>query len=185
MIVDSQTVRPPLFGPLLSRSTGLIVSKASDLFDAIFESALRPYGLRTKDFIVLAAINSMGPQSQQRLAHRLGIDRTTMVSVVDGLERLGLVDRARDPEDRRKYAIGLTGEGQSLLHDELAPTMLQSLDVFLAPLSIEERALFHKFLWRIVYERDQMETGEVAHELENGSSQPRHENKGAAAVNEA
>ena len=137
-----------------SRSTGLILGKADDLFVDIFESALKPFGLRTKDFAVLTAIDSMGPQSQQRLAHTLGIDRTTMVSVVDGLERLELVNRARDPDDRRKYAIGLTEQGQELLHKRLGQAMLKSLDVFLGPLSPDDREQFHALLCRVVYERD-------------------------------
>ncbi|WP_165781500.1 MarR family winged helix-turn-helix transcriptional regulator [Streptosporangium minutum] len=129
------------------------MSKANDLFVEIFESAVEPFGLRSKDFIVLTAIDSMGPQSQQQLARTHGIDRTTMVSVVDGLERLGLVQRARNPDDRRKYAIGLTSEGQALLRHKLTPTMMNAMDAFLAPLAPDERELFNKLLWRLVYER--------------------------------
>ncbi|SFK43148.1 transcriptional regulator, MarR family [Streptosporangium canum] len=137
----------------MSSSTSLLVSKANDLFVEIFESAVEPFGLRSKDFIVLTAIDSMGPQSQQQLARTHGIDRTTMVSVVDGLERLGLVQRARNPDDRRKYAIGLTSEGQALLRHKLTPTMVNAMDAFLAPLTPDERELFNKLLWRLVYER--------------------------------
>jgi DNA-binding MarR family transcriptional regulator len=89
-----------------------------------------------------------------------------MVSVVDGLERLGLVDRARDPADRRKYAIGITDEGLDLLHRELAPAMLKSLDVFLSPLAPEEREQFQKLLWRVVYDRAPQEGDEGEYELE-------------------
>ncbi|MDH2424476.1 MarR family transcriptional regulator [Sphaerisporangium sp. TRM90804] len=130
------------------------MSKANDMFVQILESAVEPFGLRSKDFIVLTAIDTMGPQSQQQLASTHGIDRTTMVSVVDGLERLGLVQRARNPDDRRKYAIGLTSEGQALLRHKVAPAMLDALDNFLAPFSPDERELFNKLLWRLVYERD-------------------------------
>ncbi|GII62794.1 MarR family transcriptional regulator [Sphaerisporangium krabiense] len=143
-----------LLPAFLSSSTSVLLSKADDLFSDILETAVEPFGLRAKDFIVLAAIDSMGPQSQQQLARIHGIDRTTMVSVVDGLERLGLVQRARNPDDRRKYAIGLTGEGQALLHDELAPVMLNALDGFLAPLDADERARLNTLLWRLVHDRD-------------------------------
>jgi len=46
---------------------------------------------------VLTLIESEGPASQQRLADRVGVDRTTMVALVDALEEKGLVNRLRDP----------------------------------------------------------------------------------------
>jgi DNA-binding MarR family transcriptional regulator len=149
---DSASTDVPL-PDFIASTTIPLLSKANDLFNAILESAVEPFGLRSKDFIVLTAIESMGPQSQQQLARTHGIDRTTMVSVVDGLERLGLVQRARNPDDRRKYAIGLTTEGQALLRHKLGPAMLNALDAFLAPFTPDERELFNKFLWRLVYER--------------------------------
>jgi DNA-binding MarR family transcriptional regulator len=157
--VSTDSRRTDLSQPgLLSSSTSVLVSKANDLFTEIFESAMEPFGLRSKDFIVLTAIDAMGPQSQQELSRTHGIDRTTMVSVVDGLERLGLVQRARNPDDRRKYAIGLTPEGQSLLRHKLGPAMLAALDAFLEPLSPDEREQFNKLLWRLVHERGRSES---------------------------
>ncbi|MCW2877896.1 MAG: MarR family transcriptional regulator [Sphaerisporangium sp.] len=152
MSADSPSTDDPL-PDFLSSSTSLLLNKSTDLFNDILESAVEPFGLRSKDFIVLTAIDSMGPQSQQQLARTHGIDRTTMVSVVDGLERHGLVQRARNPDDRRKYAIGLTTEGQALLRHKLGPAMLNALDTFLAPFTPDERELFNKFLWRLVHER--------------------------------
>ena len=53
-------------------------------------------------------------RSQQAIGEALRIDRTTMVSLVDQLERRGLVRRERNPADRRAYTIGLTAEGRDL-----------------------------------------------------------------------
>lgn len=50
--------------------------------------------------------------TQQRLGLRLGIDRTTVVSVVDGLDACHLVQRRRDPGDRRAYQLTLTAAGR-------------------------------------------------------------------------
>lgn len=131
----------------------LLVTKAHDLYVEILESAVEPFGLRSKDFIVLTAIESAGPQSQQDLARTHGIDRTTMVGVVDGLERLGLVQRARNPDDRRKYAIGLTPEGQALLRHKISPAILEALDTYLSPFTPAERTQFTTLLWRLVHTR--------------------------------
>lgn len=49
--------------------------------------------------------------TQQRLGLRLGIDRTTIVTVVDGLQDAGLIERNRDPADRRAYLIVVTESG--------------------------------------------------------------------------
>ncbi|GAA0400361.1 MarR family transcriptional regulator [Microbispora corallina] len=158
--MSTESPRTDLSVPgFLSSSTSVLMSKANNLFVEIFESAMEPFGLRSKDFAVLTAIDAMGPQSQQQLARSHGIDRTTMVSVVDGLERLGLVQRSRDPDDRRKYAIALTGEGVSLLRHKLGPAMLSALDAFLTPLSPDEREQFNRLLWRLVHERDGVAAG--------------------------
>jgi DNA-binding MarR family transcriptional regulator len=45
----------------------------------------------------------------------MGVDRTTMVAVVDGLERAGFVERERDPGDRRAYALRATANGRRVL----------------------------------------------------------------------
>jgi MarR family transcriptional regulator, lower aerobic nicotinate degradation pathway regulator len=141
-------------GMSLARSTGVMMGQASELFDRIAERTLQPFGLRPKEFAVLTAIDAMGARSQQSLAHSIGIDRTTMVSVVDRLERGGLVTRARDASDRRKYAIELTERGRTLLHSELNAAMLVSLDEFLHPLAPDEREEFHRLLGRLVNDRD-------------------------------
>ena len=55
------------------------------------------------------------PLSQQDIARRLGIDPTVLVGVVDELERRSLVERRRDPADRRRYLLVVTGDGTELL----------------------------------------------------------------------
>jgi DNA-binding MarR family transcriptional regulator len=54
--------------------------------------------------------------SQQELGHVLRIDRTTMVAVIDHLERLGAVRRAVDPVDRRSHQVQLTVQGTAALN---------------------------------------------------------------------
>ncbi|MGH2742911.1 MAG: MarR family winged helix-turn-helix transcriptional regulator [Thermoleophilaceae bacterium] len=56
-----------------------------------------------------------GALSQQRLGRRQGVDRTTMVAVIDELERKGLVERRRNPRDRRAYSLHATAEGRRVL----------------------------------------------------------------------
>jgi DNA-binding MarR family transcriptional regulator len=64
---------------------------------------------------VIAMIGANPGLSQTRLGSALGIDRSTMVGLIDGLERRGLVVRERAPADRRSHALRLSPRGAELL----------------------------------------------------------------------
>lgn len=64
---------------------------------------------------LLRAIAGEQGRSQQALAAQLGTPATRLVSLVDGLERRGLVERRRKVEDRRHYALHLTEAARRLL----------------------------------------------------------------------
>jgi DNA-binding MarR family transcriptional regulator len=74
--------------------------------------ALAPYGIDGRELAVLNALAGQDPLSQQQIARGLGIDRTTMVALVDALEEKGLVERRPHPGDRRKKVVELTARGQ-------------------------------------------------------------------------
>ena len=63
---------------------------------------------------MLNAIADNASLSQQEVARGLGIDRTTMVAMVDALERKGLVKRNPHPADRRKNTVELTVAGRDI-----------------------------------------------------------------------
>jgi DNA-binding MarR family transcriptional regulator len=54
------------------------------------------------------------PLSQRELADRLMLEKSTVSRMVADLERLGLVERERDPASRRTNRLRLTGEGRAL-----------------------------------------------------------------------
>src|SRR3954453_2673227 len=103
----------------LATSTGFLLGKAAQRAQVAFEQRLPPYKLRSREYGVLVLIRTQGPRSQQYIGEALRIDRTTMVAVIDDLERQGLVQRGRDPDDRRRYSISLTGRGRELVEGEL------------------------------------------------------------------
>jgi DNA-binding MarR family transcriptional regulator len=127
----------PLPSSLADR-LGPLLGRTHDAHRALTQRALASLGLSPKGFGALAVLAAEGPLSQQQLAARQGIDRTTMVAVVDELERLGAVERRRDPDDRRAYALHLTRAGRRLL----VPAEAAVVDVeqsFLAPLPAAEQ----------------------------------------------
>src|SRR5687768_9349716 len=98
--------RPPMTEPMpdaLAERLGPLLGRAHDAHRRLSLQALAPLGLSVKAVGAMTVLEAEGPLSQRRLAERQGIDRTTMVAVVDELERLGAVERRRDPrsEERR------------------------------------------------------------------------------------
>jgi DNA-binding MarR family transcriptional regulator len=66
-------------------------------------------------FGVLTVVSTNPGLSQTQLGNALGIDRSTVVAVIDRLESRGLVVRAAAPGDRRSHALRLSEEGGRLL----------------------------------------------------------------------
>jgi DNA-binding MarR family transcriptional regulator len=52
--------------------------------------------------------------SQVELSERVGVDQSTVVTVIDTLVRAKIVERRKDPTDRRKALIFLTAKGRAL-----------------------------------------------------------------------
>ncbi|MGH2871945.1 MAG: MarR family transcriptional regulator, partial [Solirubrobacteraceae bacterium] len=82
----------------------------------------------------------------------LAVDRTTMVALVDALERAGMVARRHDPADRRGRRVTLTRAGADALraaHDAVASVE----EEFLAPLTEAEQRQFRRLLAKLVLAR--------------------------------
>lgn len=65
----------------------------------------------SRGFMMMSAIAEANCQSQVALAERLGLDRTTVTYLLDGLEQHQLLTRAPDPADRRVRHVNLTDKG--------------------------------------------------------------------------
>lgn len=111
--------------------------------------ALEPYGIDGRELAVLSVLDAREPLSQQEAAQRLGIDRTTMVAMIDTLESKKLVSRRPHPGDRRKNAVELTGRGRDTIRDAV-PAVERAEEAFLASLSGDERHLLREALHRLV-----------------------------------
>jgi DNA-binding MarR family transcriptional regulator len=90
---------------------GYLLKHAHTRFIALMDAALEPFGIDGKDFGALRILAHREPASQLQVAQTLGIDRTTMVGLLDALERKGIVRRRPDPADRRRNVVELTEAG--------------------------------------------------------------------------
>jgi DNA-binding MarR family transcriptional regulator len=100
--------------------------------------ALGSVGLTTALFALLNVINAREGAIQQELGSVLGIDRSTMVSLIDELESAGLARRRPSATDRRAREIAITPKGRRLLQ-RARGLILQVEDEVLAGLTAEER----------------------------------------------
>jgi DNA-binding MarR family transcriptional regulator len=107
--------------------------------------ALAPFGINGRQCAVLIAIDEQAPSSQHDIAQRMGVDRTTMVTLVDELERKGLVARSADPSDRRKNVVALTEAGNATLRGATEAAD-EAERTFLGALSDEQAATFRELL---------------------------------------
>jgi DNA-binding MarR family transcriptional regulator len=80
-----------------------------------FSETLGEFDVTPGLFGVLVVIEANPGLKQTELARASHLDRSTVVSVIDNLERRGLVERRQAENDRRSNAIVITCEGAALL----------------------------------------------------------------------
>lgn len=124
---------------------GYLVKHAHQRLTSLTDGALAPLGIDSRDFGVLRLLVGREPLSQQEVGARLGLDRTTMVARIDGLEDKGIVTRQADPADRRRNAIVVTDRGLALCRRADAAYRAAEAE-FLAPLSAPAASQFRRAL---------------------------------------
>jgi len=86
--------------------------------------------------------------SQQAVARRLGTPPSRLVALVDGLEQRGLIERRRNPGDRRNYALHPTAAGEQAMA-ALSQVSLEHEQAISAPLTPAERAQLGQLLGKL------------------------------------
>ncbi len=111
--------------------------------EAYEDTGLHPY-----HHAILLLLGEGSRETQGSIADALDYDRGQLVGLLDELEERGLVERKRDPNDRRRHLVRLTPDGKRAL-GRLRTLSRQLEDEFLAPLSEKERASLHALLLRL------------------------------------
>ena len=92
-------------------SLSFLLSQVGAERAASFARVSAQVGVTPRGYAVLAVLSTDYTPSQQQLADRLGIHRNNMVALIDDLESRGLVERRRDPADRRAFRLHRTSSG--------------------------------------------------------------------------
>jgi len=100
---------------LLSTLLGYHLRRAQVAAFQNFADVVGASELTPGQFGVLVVIDANPGLSQTRLGSALGIDRSTVVAVIDRLEARGLVVRRPSPHDRRSHALHLSETGNTVL----------------------------------------------------------------------
>jgi MarR family 2-MHQ and catechol resistance regulon transcriptional repressor len=99
---------------------------------------MRASGLTESQFGALEALHHLGPMCQRELAGKVLKSAGNMTTVVDNLERRGLVTRRREGGDRRVVTVHLTDSGGTLVR-EVYPRVVEVLMEMFSALSAKEQ----------------------------------------------
>ena len=143
-------VGPPrelmLSTPFLLKRLGMAVKEQA--LDAFGHTGLNP-----QHHAVLSLLDEGTRETQATIADALGYDRSHLVGLLDELEGKALIERRRDPLDRRRHLVSLTSAGSA----ELAALRAIAKKVekeFLAPLDAEQRRALHTLLLELAQHHD-------------------------------
>lgn len=76
------------------------------------QPVLDAHDLTMWGYIVLIGLDAEPVRTQVALAQAIGADKTRIITVLDDLQDHGLIERHRDPADRRARLLALTAEGR-------------------------------------------------------------------------
>ncbi len=138
--------------PSLADRPGALLTIAARTGQELARRRLAPMGLTVQLCGVLNLL-SIGPVSQQVLGEQLGIDRTTVVELIDQLEQKDIVVRRRNPADRRSYSLVLTAHGRTV-QKRAARALDAAADEFFGPLRPLERRSMAEMLRRLITAAD-------------------------------
>jgi DNA-binding MarR family transcriptional regulator len=137
----------------LVASNGFLLARLGIAFktqalERLERAASDPY-----DYSVLALLDEGARTTQLAIADALGIDPSRLVAQLDSLEQRGLLTRQRDPLDRRRHLVSITGAGKKQLA-RLRAIAGQLEDEFFAPLDAKSRDTLHELLLRLAAHHD-------------------------------
>ena len=133
--IPEELLASPVF--LLKR---LGMKAKEESYEAYSEAGVHPY-----HYAILATLAEGERETQGAIADALDYDRGQLVGLLDELEEAGLVERRRDPEDRRRQVVVMTPAGRKMLTKMRA--LARRLDEeFLTPLTPQQQGQLRQLL---------------------------------------
>lgn len=141
--------------PALGAYLGYCLYKAALRHRADLNDALTQYSLISSHLGIFCLLNSDGPKSQMELGDLLGIDKATMVKLLDGLEAQKAIQRDACTKDRRVKNVSITKSGEKLLQ-KLMKVRTSVEKKFLSVLTATEIDQLRKILPKLIFNADSL-----------------------------
>ncbi|HAM45677.1 MAG TPA: MarR family transcriptional regulator [Propionibacteriaceae bacterium] len=119
-------------------STGLVLWRVTNAWQAAQRRTLKPFGLTHVQFVLLASVSWFPePPTQKELAQHAGTDPMMTSQVLRALEQKGLIQRLPHPHDGRARMLAVTEQGR-LLADQAVGAVEASDQEFFAALGRDQ-----------------------------------------------
>lgn len=146
---DAPPPAQPTLGPGPDSELTWLLHRAAQRMRAATGAAAERHGLTLRQHIVLSALHLSPGMTQVELGRAAGMDKTTLTSELDRLERLELVARSVDPRDRRARTLTVTDRGDQLRRLVSADTE-RAERAALGALSERSVALLRRTLYELI-----------------------------------
>jgi DNA-binding MarR family transcriptional regulator len=141
MIISMDQERGKMGGAFLLAQVGAHAARQ-------FGEGLAPLKLAPPHAGILRVLAHSSGLSQRELSSRLAIHPSRLVAIIDDMEKLGLVKREANSDDRRQYALELTARGREVI-GEIGAVARRHNEMLLRALNPEERAQLVSLLEKI------------------------------------
>jgi DNA-binding MarR family transcriptional regulator len=132
----------------LDTAPGHLIRRAQQRHQALWTQIVGGE-LTSVQFALLVLLRDHPELDQRTLAERTSTDTSTLAEVCRRLEQRGLLSRERDAEDRRRYVLRVTPEGEDLLH-RVTPDVARVGEALLDGLTEDERSLLPALLRKLI-----------------------------------
>ena len=130
-------------------SVGYVVRDVHRAFSRSLQAKIAAHGVSMGQWFFLRALWDEDGLTQRELSQRVGMMEPTTVTALNSMERRGLVERVRNPHDRRKVNIYLTPKGRSL-REVLLPCAAEVSDLATRGIEPADLALAIDLLHRMI-----------------------------------
>jgi DNA-binding MarR family transcriptional regulator len=137
----------------LVKSTGFLLARLGMTLKMETMEGFERAGFSPYQYVILALLEEGARTTQAAIAKTLDYDPSQLVAHLDALEEHGLIERRRDPTDRRRQMVGMTPAGRRKL--AAFRKLVQKIeDEFLEALDDDDRATLHDLLLTVATHRD-------------------------------
>lgn len=149
-MVINEIVRAPLE---LVRSPAFLLKRLGTIAKDKMAAAYDEAGASGYSYTVLAVLEESARETQATIADALCYDRSYLVGLLDELEQGGLIERRRDPADRRRHVVSMTAAGRKELARLRAVRESVDSELF-SPLSASELKTLQGLLEKLAAAHD-------------------------------